>query len=54
MTVVETKKRLDAALCEIDYACKILNGEVYGDIGYSVLRLLEAKKQLNIISLEFK
>ena len=50
----EIERRLADALYEINYASKILNGEVIGDTEYALTRLDEARKQIEVLTIILK
>ena len=50
----EIERRLADALYEINYASKILNGEVVGDTEYALTRLDEARKQIEVLTIILK
>ena len=50
----EVERRLADALYEINYASKILNGEVIGDTEYALTRLDEARKQIEVLTIILK
>ena len=54
MSKFEIERRLADALYEIDYASKILTGEVMGDTEYALTRLAEARKQIEILTIILK
>ena len=54
MSKFEIERRLADVLYEINYASKILNGEVMGDTEYALTRLAEARKQIEILTIILK
>lgn len=50
----EIERRLADTLYEINYASKILNGEVVGDTEYALTRLDEARKQIEVLTIILK
>ena len=54
MSKFEIERRLADALYEINYASKILTGEVIGDTECALARLDEARKQIEVLTIILK
>ena len=54
MSKFEIERRFADALYEIDYASKILTGEVIGDTECALTRLDEARKQIEVLAIILK